>query len=74
MPEKKTILKVENNNSKWEFWDLFVKTVDGLHKEAKEIDKYTDQKIGFERALIKFLERLPSGDYSNLREEWNERD
>lgn len=69
--EKIKVLKIESNNSKWEFWNLFNKTVNQLHDYAKEMHTYSEPKFGFERTLIRFLERLPSGDYSKLREDWN---
>lgn len=67
-------LKIENNNSGWNFWDLFDKTVNQITDLSKEIKKYSDPKCVFERSLIRFLERIPSGDYSNIRDEWNKRD
>lgn len=60
------IIKVENNDSHWNFWDLFNKTANQITKEIN--------KTGAERILIRFLERLPKGDYSNIRNEWNKRD
>jgi hypothetical protein len=60
-------MKIENNNSKWEFWDLFDKTVKNLNNK-----EHSNNSI-IERALIRFVERLPSRNYENIRGEWNKR-
>ena len=68
-------MKIENSDSQWRFWDLFNKTVSKLNGLLKHYSKGYDQpEFGIERVLIRFLERLPSGDYSNLRNEWNNKE
>lgn len=64
-------MKVENNNSKWKFWDLFDLTVKNLNNREKHSDD--SMKADIERILVRFLERLPTGDYKDIREEWNKR-
>jgi hypothetical protein len=62
--------RVINSTSKWKFWDSFRKTVNQLLDLSVD-HKSPNRSIGYERLLIRFMERLPSGDYSKIREEWN---
>ena len=62
-------MKVENNNSTWNFWDLFDLTVENLNDR----EEHSDDSINIERILIGFLENLPTGDYKNIRGEWDKR-
>jgi len=59
-------MKIINSNSGWRFWDLFKKTIRNLQNSKSEFE--------YERVIIRFLERLPNGDYSNIRKEWNKRE
>jgi len=57
-------MEIINSSSVWWFWDLFRKTVKALQS--------CESEFGYEREIIRFLERLPNGDYSNIKKEWDE--
>lgn len=62
-------ITIENDNSVWDFWELFKKTVRQL-RDIKQYSENSHDTFTIEKALIRFIERLPSGDYSNIREQW----
>lgn len=66
-------LKIENDSG-WNFWDNFDKTVKELIEDKNAGFSEQGYKHAVEETLLRFLRRLPSGDYSNLINEWNERD
>jgi len=57
-------MEVINSSSGWNFWDLFRKTTVILQNCQSDFE--------YEKEIIKFLSRLPNGDYSNLKKEWDE--
>lgn len=67
-------LKIENDSG-WNFWDLFDKTVRNFKEIATESEKYSKMglKSQIESELLRFMRRLPSGDYSNLENELSKR-
>lgn len=59
-------MEIINSSSGWDFWDLLRKTIGNLQNCKSDFE--------YERVIIRFLERLPNGDYSNIRKEWNKRE
>lgn len=59
-------MEVINSSSGWNFWDLFRDIIRRLKNCKSEFE--------YERAIIRLLEKLPNGDYSNIRKEWDKRE
>ena len=57
-------MEIINSNSGWNFWDLFKDIIRRLQN--------CGSKFEYERAIIRFLEKVPNGDYSNIKKEWDE--
>lgn len=57
-------MEIINSDSGWRFWDLFRDIISRL-KNCKSDFEY-------EKVIIRLLEKLPNGDYSNIKKEWDE--
>ncbi len=63
-------MEVVKSNSGWNFRDLLKKTARQIAEE--DFKTYTNPTEVVEDCLIRFLERLPNGDYTNIRKEMNQ--
>ncbi len=63
-------MEVVKSNSGWNFRDLLKKTARQIAEE--DFKTYTNPTEVVEDYLIRFLKRLPNGDYTNIRKEMNQ--